>query len=478
VTRSRLAVVAAIVAGVGLLGWWRAGGRSGTPPFTPAPVPATRPRSVVLITVDTLRPDHLSLYGYERATSPHIDAFARAAMTYDDAYATATFTSPSIVSLLTGVYPAVHGVRFLFQPLADGAWTLPRHLHAHGWRTGAVVSNFVLTAAASGLAAQFDEYDDAVVEEEVQRKKVMQRRADATTDAAIDWLDRHVGGPFFLWVHYIDPHGPYAAPAPFDARFHGTPGRHVKEAKIPAYQRIRHIADLGYYVDQYDGEIAYMDEHVGRLLAHAADLGCLADTMVVFTADHGESLTERHGGRSVYFDHGHHVWEEMARVPLVVYRAGGATGRSSEMVSLADIVPTVLVTLGVPPPDTPLDGVPLGSDHHPGVIVEAAQKPLRAVRQGPWKLVATVDTTPAKRIESATLIDLSHDRRERTQRPADHDGAAAPLLAELARHLARDTQDLDALKWDAEVARLKARAPHDPALRARLDRLRALGYVR
>ncbi len=474
--RYRLALAAVAVV-VGALLWGVRGRSSTTPPFTPALQAAVRPTNVLLVSIDTLRPDHLSLYGYRRATSPHIDAFARAAMTYDNAYTTATFTSPSVVSLLTGTLPANHGVRFLFQKLPASAWTLPRHLHAHGWWTGAVVSNFVLTASSSGLAPQFDEYDDAVVEQQVMRKKVVQRLGEDTTAAALGWMTRNRERPFFLWVHYIDPHGPYAAPPPFDRRFTSTASRRVKQAKIPAYQRILHIAELGYYVDQYDGEIAYADEYIGRLLAGAKALGLLADTMVILTSDHGEALTERHGGKAVYFDHGHHVWEELARVPLVVYRPGGPIGRSDALVSLADIAPTVLDALGVAPPGHALDGVPLDDPRHPDVVVEAADKPLRAVLHGSWKLLATVDTKPEKAIRSASLIDLRAGRSERAGLALDGDRATNPLVIELTQYLARDTQDLDALGWDAQIARMKARAPHDARIKADLERLRALGYV-
>jgi len=476
VRRYRLAWGAVAVV-VGALLWGVRGRYSTTPPFTPAPQSAVRPTNVLLLSIDTLRPDHLSLYGYRRATSPHIDAFARAAMTYDNAYTTATFTSPSVVSLLTGTLPATHGIRFLFQKLPASAWTLPRHLHAHGWWTGAVVSNFVLTASSSGLAPQFDEYDDAVVEQQVMRKKVVQRAAEDTTVAAIAWLERNRARPFFLWVHYIDPHGPYAAPSPFDRRFSGSASRRVKEAKIPAYQRVLHIGETGYYIDQYDGEIAYADEHVGRLLAGANALGLLANTMVVLTSDHGEGLTERHGGKAVLFDHGHHVWEELARVPLVVYRPGGPAGRSDALVSLADIAPTVLDALAVPRPELAFDGVPLDAATHPDVVIEAAPKPLRAVLRGSWKLLATVDTKPEKTIRSASLIDLRTGGRERPGAPLDGDRATNPLVAELTQYLARDTQDLDALKWEAEIARMKARAPHDARVKGDLERLRALGYV-
>jgi arylsulfatase A-like enzyme len=303
----------------------------------------------------------------------------------------------------------------------------------------------------------------------------VQRRARETTDAAIAWLRRHAARPFFLWVHYIDPHGPYAAPAPFDGRFRGSPRRDVKEAKIPDYQRILHIADLGYYVDQYDGEIAYSDAEVGRLLGAADELGLFASTIVVVTSDHGETLTDRHGGgKHVYFDHGYDVWEELARVPLVVYRPGGPTGRSDALVDLTDVAPTILAALDVPPPEQALDGVPLadGIQGH-DVVIEAANKIRRAVRRGPLKLLAIVDTGPAKAIRQATLVDLRSGIPEARAPSIDGDAAAAALSAELARHLARDTQDLDALRWEAEVARMKARAPRDPRVQADLERLRA-----
>jgi len=133
----------------------------------------------------------------------------------------------------------------------------------------------------------------------------------------------------------------------------------------------------------------------------------------------------------------------------------------------------VLDALAVPRPELALDGVPLGSEAHPDVVVEAAQKPLRAVRRGPWKLLATVDTKPEKAIRSASLIDLRAGGRERFGPALD----GGPLVAELARYLARDTQDLDALEWEAEIARMKARAPHDARVKGDLERLRALGYV-
>ncbi len=447
----------------------RTSGRwSAVPSFTPAIRAPTRPRNVVLVSIDTLRADHLSLYGYPRGTTPHIDAFAAASMTYENAYATATFTTPSIVSMLTGLYPPAHGVRFLRQAIPPRLWTLPGYLRGLGWHTAAVVSNWVLKASTTGLSREFEVYDDQMTEPEPRRPEVLERTAAHTTDAAMRWLaDRPRDAPFFLWVHYIDPHGPYVPPPPYDARFVGSTTQSVRREKIPWYQRLGKTRDLGHYVDEYDGEIAYVDEHVGRLLLDLGRQGLLGDTLVILASDHGESLTDRHHGPPHYFHHGHDVWEELARVPLIVYQPGGAVGRSRELVSLVDLVPTVLRALDVPAPPTPFDGVALGEPHPAPLFVEASNKHLRAARWGRFKLIADVPTAGAKAVTEGTVFDLVADPLEREGRPSLDDE-----LASLRAYLARDTQDLDALQTEVRSAILTASPDGKDA-----SRLRALGYV-
>jgi arylsulfatase A-like enzyme len=446
--------------------------RPRVPLFTPPPRSTARVRNVVLVTIDTLRADHLSLYGYPRRTTPHIDAFAAASTTYDNAYATATFTSPSILSLLTGLYPPSHGVRFLRQPRPPQVWTLPGHLRGLGWHTAAVVSNWVLKGSASGLAGEFDVYDDQMTEPEPNRPEVLERNAERTTDAALRWLDaRDPGPPFLLWVHYIDPHGPYVPPPPFDGQFVGPAGKRVRREKIPWYQRLGKVETLGRYVDRYDGEIAYVDEHVGRLLLGLERRALLGDTLVVLTSDHGESLVDRHRGPARYFRHGQHVWEELARVPLVVYRPGGTAGRSRALVSLVDVVPTVLRALDVPAPDARFDGAPLAEGHGAPVFVEASDKTLRAVRWGRFKLIARVPTAESKAVAAASVFDLATDPLERHPRPATAPEQAR-LLVSLGTYLAADRQDLDALRAEVRAATLAA-SPDGGDVR----RLRALGYV-
>jgi choline-sulfatase len=169
---------------------------------------------VLLICVDTLRADHVGLYGYARRTTPRIDAFFSSGRVFESAYAAAPVTTPSIVSALTGLYPHRHGVRLLMQRIAPELATVADYLRQAGYQTAGVVSNAVLTDKATGLGERFGFYDDFVDEREGFREEMYERRAARTTDAAIRWLshERDADRPHFLFVHYIDPHGPYRPP--------------------------------------------------------------------------------------------------------------------------------------------------------------------------------------------------------------------------------------------------------------------------
>ncbi len=311
--------------------------------------------NIVLICIDTLRADHMSLYGYARPTTPAIDAFAEEARVFDRAYATAPFTTPSVVSMLSGLYPYRHGVRLLWQKIDDHTITVADRLGRAGYRTAAVISNLVLTDAATGLAARFDHYDEAVDEPEPNRPEMLERRASRTTDAAIAWLDEHAGkasAPFFLWVHYIDPHGPYQPPEDAPARFTHDEPAPIDPATIAEYVRDPDITDGRTYIDRYDEEIAYADREVGRLLAAVERLTGRADTLIVITADHGEYLLDREDYR---FCHGYGVDRAVTHIPLVVRHPSIPAGREEAPVSIADVAPTLLEVAGATLP-ADLDG--------------------------------------------------------------------------------------------------------------------------
>jgi len=276
-------------------------------------------RNVLLISVDTLRADHVGSYGFPRPTTPHIDAVAREGVLFKNAYSPAPVTLPAHCSMLTGTLPPAHGVRDNLQRrLPDSSLTLAEMLGGRGFTTGAVVSSFVLDRRFN-LSQGFQSYDDRF---QALHKigDVAERKGDEASRVASQWLDQHGREPFFLFVHYYDPHDPYEPPEPFASQW----------------------AD-----DTYAGEVAFADHSAGQVLEKLKQLGVYDSTLIIVTGDHGEMLGE-HGE----LNHGFFVYESALRVPLVV-RVPGAAPRSRQVerpVSLVDIVPTVAALLGAPPP--------------------------------------------------------------------------------------------------------------------------------
>jgi arylsulfatase A-like enzyme/Flp pilus assembly protein TadD len=287
---------------------------------------APRGLNLVLVTLDTTRADRLGCYGYGRAETPRLDRLAADGMLAEHAIAVAPLTLPSHVSILTGLYPPRHGVRDNADfRLPEAETTLAEHLKRQGYATAAVVGSLVLTAVL-GLNQGFDTYDEpgaprwaATDGALALYRPIVERPASEVTDSAIAALDRIGGGPFFLWVHYYDPHHPYSPPPPYAARFAERP---------------------------YDGEIAYTDAQVGRLLDDLSRRGVLDRTLVVVTADHGESLGE-HGEQT----HGLFLYDAAIRVPLILRLPGAipAARRFGGLVSGVDLVPTVLDLMALPP---------------------------------------------------------------------------------------------------------------------------------
>lgn len=315
------------------------------------PTPASRPdASVLLISIDALRADHLGCYGYERNTTPFIDAFARQGVLFTNAVTPRPKTGPALASLLTGNYPFRHGVRRNGTPLR-GQRSLPGLLREQGFDTAAFVSNHVLKPELSGFGSLFDVYDYEFTRPELNRPGNLQRNAAETNEKVFAWLEENRASQFFLWVHYMDPHGPYRPPEEYRATFSHEERDLRPAALVPPYQLLPEayregaLTDMRDYIDQYDNEIYYTDLHVRNLLEKVAELGLDGRTLVILTADHGESL----GQHGYYFDHGRELYEDSSRVPLIVRFPGGAHagGREGALVSLLDIFPTVLSLLGI-----------------------------------------------------------------------------------------------------------------------------------
>ncbi len=317
------------------------------------------PRLLLLITVDTLRADQLGAYGSDRGLTPELDALAAESVVFEAAYAPSALTLPSVSSLLTGRDPEELGILSNESSVPASAPTLASELAGRGWRTAAVVGNFVLRRSA-GLARGFDLFDDDLPQHEAVRQWP-ERVAASATRVTLEMLDDctvEVDARCFLWVHYQDPHGPYDPPRELRARFlererEAPDGRrrlpvgrdHSGIGAIPAYQYMKGHRDVAFYRAGYRAEIAYLDGEIGRLIRALRDRELFERTLIVFTADHGESLGE--GG--VWFAHGEHLTDDQVRVPLFVHRPGMRGERREDVVSLLDVFPTLLTLLeGVP----------------------------------------------------------------------------------------------------------------------------------
>jgi arylsulfatase A-like enzyme len=313
-------------------------------------------RSVLLITIDTLRADRLSCYGYPRPTSPNIDAFAARGTRFDFAFSTSPVTLPSHISILTGRYPSFtsvgvkNGPRIL-EPQVD---TIAEKCAESGIRTAAIVSNFVLRRKL-GLDQGFESYDDRLPDREIVRNLPERVAAHTVAEArrALETLgkERH-----FLWVHFQDPHGPYLPPGEWNSRFEGLPPTVARDRTlaagrdqggfqtIPSYQTVDEERRMSDYVNRYDAEIAYLDDRIGALFDSLVESGRLENTLVVLTSDHGESM----GENDYFFAHGHAVSIDQTRVPLLFVGPGIEAGRVvTTAVSNISIYATILNALGI-----------------------------------------------------------------------------------------------------------------------------------
>ena len=444
----------------------------------PAPPPAGRAgaRNVLLITVDTLRADHLGTYGYPRATSPRLDALGREGTVFERAYTFWPKTRASMVMMLTGRRPSQNGydtdhrVLFGFNP------TLASLLGEAGYATAAVVDN-PNVGANFGYAKGFESYqevwDQPGVESEMDAARVI-------TASAIRFLrDPPKARPVLLWLHYVNPHAPYTPPAPNDAAFldreieNEPPLRVVPGFRggIPEPLFVQGQNRLGYYVAQYDGEVATVDQEVGQVLDALRSSAARDRTVVLVTADHGESL----GEHRYYFDHGEDLFDPCLHVPLLLILPDGKRGlRSDVLASTLDVVPTLLEAVQVPRPaelaGESLLGVAQGvtAGLRRERICAQNDRGATACLDGRFKLVIA----PPRKKRPDALYDRVTDPAESRDVATDHPREARVLRQEADFFLAR------AKRERAAIQPLVLRPPHnehiDPAM---CERLRALGYV-
>ena len=435
--RNRL-LFAALVLAFGVLAPRGEAARGGPPPDGSP--------NVLLVTIDTLRADRVGAYGARSPATPILDRLAADGVLFEEATVEVPLTRPSHASILTGKHPFQHGIRDNFSfPLDAGHLTLAEALRARGYATGGFVAAFMLNRQ-SGLDHGFDAFDDDFgrAGDASTLLAEHQRNAGEVERRAGPWIERAAAGarPFFAWVHFYDPHSPYTPPPPYAARYATRP---------------------------YDGEVAYTDEILGRLLARLDRLGIRERTLVVVTSDHGEGLGE-HGEA----EHGFFVYDTTVRVPLIMRWPGMFAGgsRTRVLARSIDLMPTILdlvaggsavkgalpgrsLVYALRAPDSPdTDGVAYAESLFPRFHFDCAE--LRAIRQGGWKYIE------APRPE---LYDLTRDPGERNNRHSSEGRRAAGLRSRL----------LDTLGGSPESAVVGLANPKlDPET---LRRLASLGYV-
>jgi choline-sulfatase len=402
------------------------------------PAPAVRPaaRNLLLVTIDTLRADHVGAYGYARSQASFVDLIAQSGAVFDRAYAAAPITLPSHATLMTGRYPPGHGSRDNGMHVSRTVPTIATELKAHGFKTAAFIAAFPLDHQF-GLDRGFDVYSDRLPRGP-DGKRANERPASKVVDEAIAWLSSHIQQAtsterFFLWLHVFEPHAPYGDPA-----------------------------DRRPVLERYDQEIGVANRELLRLLnAIEADA---RDTLVIVAGDHGEAFGE-HGE----FSHSIFVYDTTLRVPLVMRGPGIPIERRAprggaviaDPVTLADVAPTALRLLGFTMPDA--DGIDLspalaGSPlprreiyaESFAPLMEFGWAPLRAIRSGQWKFIAA---------PKPELFDIEHDASEQTNVVESQPTVARDLGTRANRYS-------------------PARPPATRVIDASgLERLRALGYA-
>jgi arylsulfatase A-like enzyme len=300
----------------------------------PAPRAAQRFPNILVVTIDTLRADRLSAYGYRRPTSPQIDRLLAAGARFTQARTVEPLTNPSLCSLWTSVHPHEHGATRNGLRLRPDATSAARLLDRRGFQTAAFVGNWTLRNGISGLGEHFGHYGEVFTRKRWLGLFKGEATAEDLTDAALDWLGERretaARRPFLLWVHYVEPHAPYRLQESFAPRLGISTTREASRS------------------DRYDTEIAFADYHVGRLLnAIQGDPDVAANTLIVFTADHGESL-----GEHSYWGHGRNLFEPTLHIPLgIVWPGRIRPGTTIEAPALnIDVAPTLLGLAGLPIP--------------------------------------------------------------------------------------------------------------------------------
>jgi choline-sulfatase len=415
------------------------------------PTPKPLPPNVILITLDTTRADRMGFLGSKRGLTPHLDALARESVVFTHAYSQVPLTTASHATILTGTYPQFHQVNDFAVPLAEDLPYAPYIFRGNGYYTAAFIGSLVLdpeTRSAPGFERGFDTYDAGFHRrrQDEDRYHSIERRGGEVVAHALPWLNAHKKGPFFIWVHLYDAHDPYDPPEPYKTKYAAEP---------------------------YDGEIAYVDSAVGKLLDQLRALGLYDGALIAVMADHGEALGQ-HGETT----HGIFLYDETIHVPLLfkLPREQSAGSRVDTRAGLVDVLPTILQSVGIGIP-AQVQGEPLlsilqtpGSKSAATTKTMAQDRPAYSESDYPhrtfgWSSLRSLRTGKYLFVEAPTkeLYDQSADPNAEHNLSATSSAVANTLDGQL-----------EAFRQKTSTAKEAPKVAADPGLQ---ERLNALGYV-
>ncbi len=447
-------------------------GRPSPETATSSTLPAKERRPLILITIDTLRRDHMSAYGYARATTPSLKEWAKKSAVFEQAYTYWPKTRGSFVAIMTGRTAGESGYSAKHPELHGFSPTLAETLQKDGYDTAAFVDNANVSSSL-GFSRGFKTYVEMWTDESLRDEVA---RTEAITRRGIQYLQsKGRNGGFFLWLHYVNPHAPYTPPAPFDTAFRrlSKPDRTLKVVDgffggIPKQWAIPGKTRLSDYVNAYDGEIAYADTQVGEVLRALDATGDLSRSTVIVSSDHGESL----GEHDYYFDHGADLFDPVQRIPFIVLGLGVEALRSEVLVSTLDIMPTLLDAARVSFP-TGLAGrsvLPFAAgrvESTRDTLVGENDRGHQAIWDRRYKLI---DTDPRAVQSVRQFFDRSSDGGEMRPR-TDLKEAAKKYVVGLDEY--RDVELRSALRTRAQLEGKASPAQS----RAECEQLKAMGYV-
>ena len=396
------------------------------------------PPDVYLVTIDTLRADHVGCYGYKNVETPALDALAADGIRFTHAYTHSPITNTSHITILTGLLPSVHGVTDFGVPLSPQHVTAAELLKKQGYQTAAFIGAVILdsNSLAPGLDRGFDFYDNFpktdskdAAGKNTQRFGRVERRGMEVVDHAEVWFDKHRNGPHFVWVHMYDPHDPYEPPPPFSEKYKDHP---------------------------YDGEIAYADSALAHWIAYLKKAGVYDNSIIIVTGDHGEGLGE-HGEDT----HGLFLYDSTLHIPLILKTPAAALrGIVIEaQVRTTDILPTILSATGIAPPSE-LNGeslFPLIEGNAATTKSAAPERELFGETDYPlrwgWAPLCALRAENSKLIEAprAELYDLQGDPKELKNLYGSDSAKVASLQAEMAKWKAKLPPPSDSSKADEKL---------------------------